>query len=333
MAGSTLLISDIHADAAALDRILDLAFSESFSGRYGPVEKVLNLGDVMERGHSPKETVDRLRSLKNLESILGNHDEAFLQQKSLSGSDMASISAHEEYRKTGEYESFFKDMGLCYVDREQKLYAVHGGPLDPGVIAGGVPETGRLAVLADLATHIRSGVQVPGLQRLPLSAGGRLRVDGSPVRRPGLRDRLRARAPGGGVREEHRASRERAGAYEPEHGQARTAGMWKKSGFPSRIAPAIWCGSASRGRKATRACPASGTTISACFPGSKSAVPAQLQGGLGRRTIGSSKGRGRWRDHCTKASRRATTSLTWSGCTCSPNASQLRNTRTCSSFA
>ena len=141
MAGSTLLISDIHADAVALDRILDLAFSESFSGRYGPVEKVLNLGDVMERGHSPKETVDRLRSLKNLESILGNHDEAFLQQKSLSGSDMASIYAHEEYRKTGEYESFFKDMGLCYVDKEQKFYAVHGGPLDPGVIAGGVPET------------------------------------------------------------------------------------------------------------------------------------------------------------------------------------------------
>ena len=132
MAGSTLLISDIHADAGALDQILGLAFSESFSRRYGPVEKVLNLGDVMERGYYPKEAVDRLKSLKNVESILGNHDEAFLRLKSLSGSDMASISAHEQYRKTREYESFFKDMGLHYIDRELKLYAVHGGPLDPG---------------------------------------------------------------------------------------------------------------------------------------------------------------------------------------------------------
>ncbi len=140
MSGSTLLISDIHADAGALDQILGLAFSESFSGRYGPVEKVLNLGDVMERGYYPKETVNRLKGLKNVQSILGNHDEAFLQLKSLSGSDMASISAHEQYRKTREYESFFKDMGFHYIDKELKLYAVHGGPLDPGTIAGSIPQ-------------------------------------------------------------------------------------------------------------------------------------------------------------------------------------------------
>ena len=140
MPGSTLLISDIHADAGALDRILGLAFSESFSLRYGPVEKVLNLGDVMERGYYPKEAVDRLKSLKNIRSILGNHDEAFLQLKMLSGSDFASISAHGQYRKTGEYESFFQDMDLFYVDRELKLYAVHGGPLDPGVIGENIPQ-------------------------------------------------------------------------------------------------------------------------------------------------------------------------------------------------
>jgi predicted phosphodiesterase len=140
MAGSTLLISDIHADAGALDQILDIAFDESFSGRYGPVERVLNLGDVMERGYYPKETVDRLRSLKNVKSILGNHDEAFLQQKLLSGSDMASINAHDEYRRTREYEGFFKDMGLFYMDRALRLYAVHGGPLDPGVIAENIPQ-------------------------------------------------------------------------------------------------------------------------------------------------------------------------------------------------
>jgi len=140
MPGSTLLISDIHADAGSLDQILGLAFSEDFSRRYGPVEKVLNLGDVMERGYYPKETVDRLRSLKNIESILGNHDEAFLQMKPLPGSDLASVSAHERYRKAHNYESFFNDMGYHYIDRDLKLYAVHGGPLDPDMIANRIPQ-------------------------------------------------------------------------------------------------------------------------------------------------------------------------------------------------
>jgi predicted phosphodiesterase len=137
MTGSILLISDVHADAGALGQILDIAFSEGFSRRYGPVERVLNMGDVMERGYQPKEAVDRLKKLKNLQSILGNHDEAFLHNRSLSGSDLASVTAHEQYRESGEHLEFFKGMGTRYVDEDAKLYAVHGGPIDPGALAKG----------------------------------------------------------------------------------------------------------------------------------------------------------------------------------------------------
>jgi hypothetical protein len=133
--GSILLFSDIHADIVALDEIIRLARSEEFSSRYGPLEKIVNLGDVMERGHSPGEVVDRLSMLKGVESILGNHDEAFLYRIPVSGSDIESELAHDEYREAGQYEKFFRGMGKYYIDTKNKLYAVHGGPIDPCAIA------------------------------------------------------------------------------------------------------------------------------------------------------------------------------------------------------
>jgi hypothetical protein len=132
--GSILLFSDVHADACALEEILGLAFCGDFSRRYGPLEGAINLGDVMERGYSPARVIRRLMGLEGLESILGNHDEAFLYGIPVSGSDLRSERAHEEYRKTGEHEMFFAGMGKYYVDKEHGLYAVHGGPIDPCVI-------------------------------------------------------------------------------------------------------------------------------------------------------------------------------------------------------
>ena len=132
--GSILLFSDIHADIAALDAILKLAQSDDFKERYGELSLTANLGDVLERGHSPEHVISRLESLENVESILGNHDEAFLGRIPVSGSDIGSEMAHEAYRDTGLYEGFFRDMGKYYVDTTEKLYLVHGGPIDPCTI-------------------------------------------------------------------------------------------------------------------------------------------------------------------------------------------------------
>jgi len=134
MMGSILLISDIHADIGSLDEILGLALDDDFSRCYGRIAKVINMGDVMERGHEPGKVIDRLEGLEDLESILGNHDEAFLASLPISGSDIDSEIAHEEYRKTGRYEKFFRGMGKYYVDTKNKLYVAHGGPIDPCAI-------------------------------------------------------------------------------------------------------------------------------------------------------------------------------------------------------
>jgi hypothetical protein len=133
---SALIFSDLHADIDALDLILDTAQSEEFSRIYGPVRKIINLGDVMERGRHPAKVIRRLKSLDNMVSVLGNHDEAFLHQQAVSGSDSISRRAHERFRKRPESETFFQGMGSYYVDDDLKLYAAHGGPLDPDKIPG-----------------------------------------------------------------------------------------------------------------------------------------------------------------------------------------------------
>jgi hypothetical protein len=132
MHGCYLLISDIHADLAALEAILRTAADDAFTSRYGPVERIFNVGDLVERGYHPCEVIDRLNGLDNLTSVVGNHDEAFVWSTAVSGSDARSAAAHETCRRRGGWESFFAGMPEAYVDRAERLYVVHGGPLDPG---------------------------------------------------------------------------------------------------------------------------------------------------------------------------------------------------------
>jgi hypothetical protein len=136
MQGCTLLISDVHADIGALEAILRLADDDTFTERYGRVGRVFNLGDVVERGYHPCEVIDRMKGIPRLTSILGNHDEAFLRSEAVSGSDERSFTAHEECYRRGGWQEFFKDMPTFHADREERLYAVHGGPLDPGACPG-----------------------------------------------------------------------------------------------------------------------------------------------------------------------------------------------------
>jgi hypothetical protein len=138
MHGCYLLISDIHGDSAALEAILRLSGDSAFTERYGPVERVLNLGDVVERGYNPCEVIDRLKTVPDLTSILGNHDEAFVWSVNVSGSDARSVAAHETCRRRGDWRGFFEGMPVARIDREERLFAVHGGPLDPGGLCAGI---------------------------------------------------------------------------------------------------------------------------------------------------------------------------------------------------
>jgi predicted phosphodiesterase len=136
-----LVFSDIHADILALETILGVVTSAEFTKKYGAFSRIINLGDVLERGTSPKQTLSRLKSLQAnypLYSVMGNHDEGFLSNTMIGGSSLESIDAHAKLNQ--EDISFFKQnkdgtFGTReYIDKKNGLFCVHGGPLDPNKI-------------------------------------------------------------------------------------------------------------------------------------------------------------------------------------------------------
>lgn len=133
-----LVFSDIHADIDALDTMLKIATSKEFIDRYGSFSRIINLGDVLERGTHPKQVIAKLGSLEKnypFVSVIGNHDEAFLYKRAVSGSSLESWTAHHILSQ--EDLSFFpqnKDGTYGrqeFVDFKNKIFCVHGGPLDP----------------------------------------------------------------------------------------------------------------------------------------------------------------------------------------------------------
>jgi len=133
-----LVFSDIHADINALDLIIDTVSSDEFIKKYGSFSRIINLGDLLERGIHPKEVISKLKSLEKnypIFSVMGNHDEGFLSRKKVSASSFESMDAHEKL--SSEDLSFFKQNddetygNQEYVDTKNGLFCVHGGPLDP----------------------------------------------------------------------------------------------------------------------------------------------------------------------------------------------------------
>ena len=133
-----LILSDVHADVLALDTILDLVNSKDFKLKYGHISRIINLGDVLERGTHPKQVLQKLMELsKNytVVSVMGNHDEAFLYNRKVSGSSWESVAAHDTLLDK-DLEFFTKNKDGThgqqdFVEKKSNIICVHGGPLDP----------------------------------------------------------------------------------------------------------------------------------------------------------------------------------------------------------
>ena len=137
-----LVFSDIHADIEGLETILDVASSSEFENQYGAVSRIINLGDLLERGTSPKQVLQKMAELSksySMISVMGNHDEGFLYKKFLSGSSYASLKEHELL--SNQDTEFFRQnkdgtFGDQFVlDKKDRLFCVHGGPINPNKIA------------------------------------------------------------------------------------------------------------------------------------------------------------------------------------------------------
>ena len=135
------MFSDIHADISALRSIWKVVNLMSFRENFGSIERVINLGDVLGRGNHPKEVIDMLKSISEaypLNSVIGNHDEAFLYQRKISIDTDESVKAHASLA-TEDLSFFRKNDNGAYglqeiFDTKNKIIFVHGGPLDPKII-------------------------------------------------------------------------------------------------------------------------------------------------------------------------------------------------------
>jgi predicted phosphodiesterase len=117
-----LVISDVHANLAALEAVLEAA---------GKVHAIWCLGDVVGYGPNPNECIDLLLEQPNLTCLLGNHDAACI-------GEMSVVTFNREARMvvewtqsvlTAENVQFLKDRPQLSIMDEVTL--VHGSPRQP----------------------------------------------------------------------------------------------------------------------------------------------------------------------------------------------------------
>jgi DNA repair exonuclease SbcCD nuclease subunit len=127
-----VIFSDVHADADAIGALASCIRTPVFAETFGPVDVLVNLGDLVHRGSRPQETLEKVHTLSRecrLVSVMGNHDHAYLHGLLVSGSDAASTYRHEQLRDS-PLLSIFDAMPMEWVDHG--MLFVHGGPLDLG---------------------------------------------------------------------------------------------------------------------------------------------------------------------------------------------------------
>ncbi|OPY36089.1 MAG: Calcineurin-like phosphoesterase superfamily domain protein [Methanoregula sp. PtaU1.Bin051] len=127
-----VIFSDVHADAGAIAAFRSCIREPIFTEQFGPVDLIVNLGDLLHRGDHPEEVLKAVHAISReykLVSVMGNHDHAFLNGLPVSGSDAASLYRHERL-KGSPYLSIFDGMPMEWTTDE--ILFVHGGPMELG---------------------------------------------------------------------------------------------------------------------------------------------------------------------------------------------------------
>jgi predicted phosphodiesterase len=118
-----LVISDVHANAIALEAVLADA---------GEVDETWCLGDVAGYGAQPNECIERIASLPNLTCMMGNHDFAAIGDTALEtfNSDARKALLWQRKMFSEKSKSFLTSLPDELVVRGEVSLA-HGSPRDP----------------------------------------------------------------------------------------------------------------------------------------------------------------------------------------------------------
>jgi predicted phosphodiesterase len=117
-----LIISDIHANANALDSVLQHA---------GPVDAVWCLGDVVGYGPDPNECIERLQALSALTCLQGNHDAAATGSLALEGFNADARASIEWMQKQLTADSLAYLQGLQPRLEAAGVTLAHASPRQP----------------------------------------------------------------------------------------------------------------------------------------------------------------------------------------------------------
>jgi len=117
-----LVISDIHANEAALQAVLQDA---------GAVDETWCLGDLVGYGPDPNQVLERVRGLPRLRCIFGNHDAAILQRMELEAfnGDARTSLIWTGKVLTPDNLNFLRS--LAPLDEVDGVTLAHGSPRDP----------------------------------------------------------------------------------------------------------------------------------------------------------------------------------------------------------
>jgi predicted phosphodiesterase len=118
-----LVISDVHANAIALEAVLADA---------GEVDMTWCLGDVVGYGSQPNECIECIHSLPNLTCLMGNHDLAAIGDTALEAfnSDAKKALLWQRTRLNETSRNFLSTLP-CKVIVQAEVSMAHGSPRDP----------------------------------------------------------------------------------------------------------------------------------------------------------------------------------------------------------
>ena len=118
----TLIVSDIHSNATALQAVLEDA---------GAYNRIWCLGDVVGYGPEPNECIEILKTLPNLTCLLGNHDAAVMEFIDLwTFNNEARRALEVQMHLLSEESRQFLEL-LKPKDVQDGVTLAHGSPRDP----------------------------------------------------------------------------------------------------------------------------------------------------------------------------------------------------------
>jgi len=120
-----LVLSDIHANIFALKAALNFCKRKKYS-------KTLFLGDLVGYGASPNAVVERIKRLKEIVCVRGNHDKVCSGiEDGYNFNDKAKIAAHWTFEKLVKQNlEFIRKMPRGPVEISKSLSICHGSPLN-----------------------------------------------------------------------------------------------------------------------------------------------------------------------------------------------------------